>query len=573
MEKRYPRYPEEIIMNGELKKQQQQIIRLDNSIVREVNFNEIVKKEIASKKKERERKANEQFPEISGFWSIFTDNNESFANGEYKNKAMAMALTTSDVQEISTQSFIKSLAKLENWANRAIENNLKNSETEINDIKKDLSEKDMTIEEQERLINALNDEINTLNDNLTKKESFLTDIQSQKDFLEKRHQESEKILAELEAKLAKTEIDWNELNQNKKQSITSTEHFLSDNLKALSDKYERLQEKSLTNKELLEIKGNELREYVKLANKFATEELALNEEITNLRAKLSTYSNKIIELEVGKQLSESKVISMEFRISKLYTDFGNEKIAKEDAEQRLALLQNEFRERGEWELDVNAKADARIKNNEDLNAKNKAIYNKTALENARQSDTIIDLKDSLEKNKEEITNLNNTINGKNNKIIILEKDLQHENRKKKVSTLTNFVRWIGSWFLSEANQARLDTSLTGATSYYVLDKADHWTYEFFWLGIGISLVFFLKWLFRKLGFTRKKDKEKVVVENHFYNQPQKKEPQETLTERNYSQPILLADAVFEENIQNTLIKPRRKGLTTVNRNSRKKLSP
>jgi Fic family protein len=79
-----------------------------------------------------------------------------------------------------------------------------------------------------------------------------------------------------------------------------------------------------------------------------------------------------------------------------------------------------------------------------LNAKNKAIYNKTALENARQSDTIIDLKDSLEKNKEEITNLNNTINGKNNKIIILEKDLQHENRKKKVSTLTNFVRWIGS---------------------------------------------------------------------------------------------------------------------------------
>jgi hypothetical protein len=52
-------------------------------------------------------------------------------------------------------------------------------------------------------------------------------------------------------------------------------------------------------------------------------------------------------LEVGKQLSESKVISMEFRISKLYTDFGNEKIAKEDAEQRLALLQNEFRERGE----------------------------------------------------------------------------------------------------------------------------------------------------------------------------------------------------------------------------------
>jgi hypothetical protein len=114
LEKRYPRYPEEIIMNGELKKQQQQIIRLDNSIVREVNFNEIVKKEIASKKKERERKANEQFPEISGFWSIFTDNNESFANGEYKNKAMAMALTTSDVQEISTQSFIKSLAKLEN---------------------------------------------------------------------------------------------------------------------------------------------------------------------------------------------------------------------------------------------------------------------------------------------------------------------------------------------------------------------------------------------------------------------------------------------------------------------------
>lgn len=304
-----------------------------------------------------------QYPErndFSHFLSIF-DKNNSLARENARRTAL-MKVTTGEIFELALSSFQLQTQQLTSFATETIKNLIENNQVLINQNQQELTTIKTLMNEKDDLISELKNQIITSNQELKNTRELLVKIEQE--------------LAENSEQL-KTEINWAEVRRQQRKSITSTEHYLKEQLETLKKNYAELTEENLSIEDKLALKRTELKEYIKLAEALAGKEIWLHKQVAELKNKEFSYSQKLLELENQRVLL---VIKSE-----------KEKNSKETLELKVNDL---LKEKESW---ANQKAEAKesLRKWQELEAAKVAIFNRTALENAQLKSQIIDFKQTI----------------------------------------------------------------------------------------------------------------------------------------------------------------------------------
>ena len=417
-------------------------------------------------KKEKLRTAYRKYPprnSFSHFLSAFDPHNH-LEKEDSKRKEL-MKISAEEMYDLALCSFETQTKQLTSWASETIKNVLDNHQTLLEQNKQELITTKTLMNEKDQQLKALK------NKSLQQEEKINRLIAT---------------IASFEAKLEQLKKDndnsYSNASSSSQKLLTSTQQHIVENFHSLQTKYANLEETNLTQAELLALKRTELKEYIKLAEYLSSKQLELEHKIKGLKID---------------QLANS------FQIDQLTND-------KINLAETLELYQ---KEKANWEKE---KADAKesLRKWQELEDSKLAKFNRNAFENAQLKSKLIEKEQTIKEGIKHVKNLDQTIVEKNSLIKSLRENLQRENRKKKVLTVSNWIRYGSSYFVNERLYSKIDTTITSATSYYVVKDFDNWSYELIFMLLGV-----LTWKLTKKAWNCWKDqrKEKEVIE--IRNQP------------------------------------------------------